>query len=85
LGGIGRRPYRRGRPGGWNGPVDVGDPLDLLPEDFQVATGLAFEHDLTFYDASYVAIASRMGRRVLSADSDLLDPGLAANLESALS
>ena len=61
-----------------------GDPLDLLPEDFQVAAGLALEHDLSFYDASYVAIANRMGRRVLSADSDLLDPGLAANLETAL-
>jgi predicted nucleic acid-binding protein len=62
-----------------------GDPLDLLPEDFQVAAGLALEYDLSFYDASYVAIANRMGRRVLSADSDLLDPGLAENLESVLS
>lgn len=62
-----------------------GDPVDLLPEDFRVAAALALEYDLGFYDASYVAIANRMGRRVLSADGDLLGPGLAASLETALS
>lgn len=61
-----------------------GDPVDLLPEDFRVAAALALEHNLSFYDASYVAVAQRLGRRVLSADRDLLDPGLAENLESVL-
>jgi predicted nucleic acid-binding protein len=61
-----------------------GDPVDLSPEDYRVAAALVLEHDLSFYDASYVAIAQRLGRRVLSADRDLLDPGLAENLESVL-
>lgn len=61
-----------------------GDPLDLAPEDWRVAADLALAHDLTFYDASYVAIANRMGRRVLSAAGDLVDPGLASTLETAL-
>jgi len=62
-----------------------GDPLPLLADDYAATAELAHVHGLTFYDASYVAIANRMGRRVLSADGDLLDPGLAANLEAALS
>jgi predicted nucleic acid-binding protein len=62
-----------------------GDPLDLTQEDHRSAAGLAFAHGLTFYDASYVAIARRLGRGVLSAHSDLLGPGLAENLETALS
>lgn len=61
-----------------------GEPLPLLPEDVDATAELALVHDLTFYDASYVAIAKRMGRRVLSADGDLLDPGLAATLGTAL-
>lgn len=62
-----------------------GDPLELAPVDHRATAELARAHGLSFYDASYVAIANRMGRRVLSADGDLLDPGLAANLETALS
>jgi predicted nucleic acid-binding protein len=62
-----------------------GEPIALLPEDHRVATDLALAHGLTFYDASYVAIANRIGRRVLSADGDLVDPGLAVTLETALS
>jgi predicted nucleic acid-binding protein len=62
-----------------------GDPIPMLPEDFGATAELACTHGLTFYDASYVAIANRMGRGVLSADGDLLHPGLAANLETALS
>lgn len=61
-----------------------GDPLELRPEDHAVAAELAQEHGLTFYDASYVAIARRMGRGVLSADRDLVDSGLAATLAAAL-
>ena len=61
-----------------------GDPIPLRPEDHQVAARLALAHNLTFYDASYAAIARRTDRRLLSADSDLIDPGLAVDLSSAL-
>jgi predicted nucleic acid-binding protein len=61
-----------------------GDPLELAPQDHGAAAELARAHDLTFYDASYVAIANRVGRRVLSADSDLVNPGLATRLAAAL-
>jgi len=61
-----------------------GEPLGMLAEDHRAAAELALAHRLTFYDASYVAIARRIGRGVLSADGDLLDPGLAADLGAAL-
>jgi len=61
-----------------------GDPLDLLPADRHLAADLALAHDLTYYDASYAAIARRVDRRLLSADADLLGPDLAVNLRSAL-
>lgn len=61
-----------------------GDPLELLPADQAVTAELALAHGLTFYDASYAAIARRLGRRVLSADADLLKPGLATGLREAL-
>jgi len=61
-----------------------GDPLELTAEDRRAAAELALVHDLTFYDASYVAIARRVGRGVLSADGDLTGPGLASSLRTAL-
>jgi predicted nucleic acid-binding protein len=61
-----------------------GDPIELAPEDHHPAAQLAIEHELTFYDASYAAIASRTKRRLLSADGDLLTPGLALPLQNAL-
>jgi len=61
-----------------------GEPLALLPQDYGAAAELALSHRLTFYDASYVAIANRLGRGVLSADRDLVEPGLAVTLETAL-
>jgi predicted nucleic acid-binding protein len=61
-----------------------GEPLPLLPQDHGGAVELALDHRLTFYDASYVAIANRVGRRVLSADRDLVAPGLAVTVETAL-
>ena len=61
-----------------------GDPLELHPEDHRTAAELALAHDLTFYDSSYAAIARRVGRRLLSADSDLVAPGLAVGLSTAL-
>jgi predicted nucleic acid-binding protein len=59
-----------------------GDPLELRPEDHRVAAELALAHGLTFYDASYAAIARRTDRRLLSADGDLIGPGLAVGLDS---
>ena len=61
-----------------------GDPVELRPEDHRPAADLALSHHLTFYDASYAAIARRLDRRLLSADSDLLDARLAASLATAL-
>jgi predicted nucleic acid-binding protein len=61
-----------------------GDPLPLQPEDHQTTATLALTHGLTFYDASYAAIARRTGRHLLSADSDLTGPGLAVDLRTAL-
>lgn len=60
-----------------------GDALELTPEDHQPTAELALEHDLTFYDASYAVIARRVGRLLLSADGDLLAPGLAVALPEA--
>ncbi len=57
-----------------------GEPIALTATDESRAAALALEHDLTFYDASYVAIAQRTRRRLLSADRDLLEPGLAVAL-----
>ena len=61
-----------------------GEPFELTAEDHGVAAELARAHGLTFYDSSYVAIANRIGRGVLSADGDLVKPGLAVTLETAL-
>lgn len=57
-----------------------GEPEPLIPADFGPAAELAQTHRITFYDASYVAIANRLNREVLSADSDLTKPGLAKDL-----
>jgi predicted nucleic acid-binding protein len=57
-----------------------GDPIALTDADESRVAALALEHDLTFYDASYVAIAQRTRRKLLSADRDLLEPGLAVAL-----
>ena len=61
-----------------------GDPIALRPEDHRVTADLALAHGLTFYDASYAAIARRTGRRLLSADRDLTNSGLALDLPAVL-
>jgi predicted nucleic acid-binding protein len=61
-----------------------GDPIELTSADRHAAAVLALEHQLTFYDASYAAIAARTGRRLLSADADLIAPKLAVSLRDAL-
>ncbi len=60
-----------------------GDPIELSVDDELRSAKIALEHELTFYDASYVAVAERTGRRLLSADDDLLHPGLAVALGDA--
>jgi predicted nucleic acid-binding protein len=61
-----------------------GDPIELTFADRHSAAAVALEHNLTFYDASYVAVANRTGRRLLSADGDLIEPKLAVTLREAL-
>lgn len=61
-----------------------GDPLPLQADDHRLTAELALVNGLTFYDASYAAIASRTGRRLLSADRDLTEPGLAVDLQSVM-
>jgi predicted nucleic acid-binding protein len=61
-----------------------GEPLALRAEDFLPAAKLALEHGLTFYDATYAAIARRTRRTLLSADRDLLTPQLALSLKDAV-
>jgi predicted nucleic acid-binding protein len=61
-----------------------GDPIELTSADRHSAAALALEHQLTFYDASYAAIAGRTGRRLLSADGDLITPKLAVTLQDVL-
>jgi len=60
-----------------------GHPIELTSADRQSAAALALEHKLTFYDASYAAVARRMGRRLLSADGDLIVPKLGVTLQEA--
>lgn len=62
-----------------------GEPIALTPADRALTIELAEEHDLTFYDASYAAIARRTSRLLVSADTDLTDPDLALTLPQALS
>ena len=61
-----------------------GPPIDLQVADYVSASRLTRRYGITFYDASYVAIAERLGRTVVSADRDLLDPGLAVDLAAAV-
>jgi predicted nucleic acid-binding protein len=61
-----------------------GDPIELTSADRHFAAAVAIEHNLTFYDASYVAVANRTGRRLLSADGDLIEPKLAVTLQEVL-
>lgn len=60
-----------------------GEPEPLLPDDVIAAAAIADEHGLTFYDASYAAIALGRGWSLISVDRDLLRPGLAAPVPPA--
>ena len=57
-----------------------GEPAGLTREDREMSIELATRHRITFYDASYAAIAIRLRRTLVSDDSDLIDPGLAKSL-----
>jgi predicted nucleic acid-binding protein len=48
-------------------------PLDLLPiaDDIQAAIELAEQHNLSVYDALYLAVARRVGAALLTADEAL--------------
>ncbi len=61
-----------------------GEPQSLTHDDVVAAARLAEEHGLTFYDASYAAIAQRHGWTLVSEDIDLVGPGLAITIEAAL-
>lgn len=61
-----------------------GPQLELTQSDFGTCANIVKQYGITFYDASYVAISQRLNRTVLSADSHLLDPGLATSLSSAI-
>ncbi|MGH2928948.1 MAG: type II toxin-antitoxin system VapC family toxin [Solirubrobacteraceae bacterium] len=61
-----------------------GEPIQLERADHPIAVELALVHRLAFYDASYVAIARRTGRSLLSADHDLIAAGLAVPLRTAV-
>jgi predicted nucleic acid-binding protein len=63
--------------------LTCGEPIGLAPEDELRAAALAAEHNLTFYDASYTAIAERTRRRLISADAALLGAGLAVDVRGA--
>jgi predicted nucleic acid-binding protein len=55
------------------------------PELTEAAVGVAEEHDLTAYDAAYVAAARRHGWILVSADiRDLVSKGLAVTPDKAL-
>ncbi len=56
-----------------------GDALESVDEELvREASLLALEHDLTVYDAAYVASSRRRGRQLVSCDEvDLVRPGFA--------
>lgn len=62
-----------------------GDAEALTAPDIARAAQLAEQHGITFYDASYAAIAERTGWPLVSVDRHLLGPGLAIGLTEALS
>jgi predicted nucleic acid-binding protein len=57
--------------------VILGPPLAVTRSAHRVAAGLAAAHRLTFYDASWAAMAQELGIPLVSADRDLLRAGLA--------
>lgn len=54
-----------------------GTPLALTPQWLRDAASLATEHTLSFYDAAWAAAARGLAIPLISADTKLLDAGLA--------
>jgi predicted nucleic acid-binding protein len=53
-----------------------GAPLSMSAEQLRLAAGLAGRHELTFYDASWAAVAVALRIPLVSADRRLLEAGL---------
>lgn len=54
-----------------------GSPLVLTPQWLRDAASIATEHTLSFYDAAWAAAARGLAIPLISADTRLLDAGLA--------
>ena len=77
---------------GWNGSdiadqlddlvVICGPPLAMAAEWLRRAGAIGETHGLTFYDAAWAAAAEALGVSLISADTQLLDAGLAESLGS---
>jgi predicted nucleic acid-binding protein len=75
---------------GWNGSdiadqlddliVICGPPLAMAAEWIRRAAAIGETHRLTFYDAAWAATAEGLGVSLISADTQLLDAGLAESL-----
>lgn len=57
-----------------------GTPLVVTPQWLRDAASLATEHGLSFYDAAWAAAARGLAIPLISADTKLLDAGLAESL-----
>jgi predicted nucleic acid-binding protein len=55
----------------------AGPPLLILPVWLRRAARLAYQHNLSFYDANWAAAATELKVPLVSADRKLLDAGLA--------
>jgi predicted nucleic acid-binding protein len=55
----------------------VGSPLAMSPEWLRRAAVLAYQHNLTFYDASWAAASHELKVPLVSADRELQSAGLA--------
>jgi predicted nucleic acid-binding protein len=55
----------------------VGPPLTISPDWLRQAALLAYQHDLTFYDASWAAASAELKLPLVSADRKLQGAGLA--------
>ena len=59
-----------------------GAPLELTADAAALTAELSSRHGITFYDASYAAIAVGAGYTLVSADRHLVTPGLAVELSA---
>lgn len=62
--------------------VICGPPLAMAAEWLRRAAAIGETHRLSFYDAAWAAAAEALGVSLISADTQLLDAGLAESLGS---